>query len=110
MNIRDIRKELARGFDDNLHIRQWHNYVDYAIIFLILLSTAEIFISTFPISLTAEKWMKGIDWFTQIFFTIEVSLRIWTANQGVIGVDEELLSPAVPLMTARTVKPFQLEN
>ena len=91
MNIRDIRKELARGFDDNLHTRQWHNYVDYAIIFLILLSTAEIFISTFPISPTAEKWMKGIDWFTQIFFTIEVSLRIWTANQGVIGVDEVLI-------------------
>ena len=81
MTTREIKKGLARVFDDNLHTKQWHNYVDYAIIGLILLSTAEIFISTFPISATAEKWMKGIDWFTQIFFTIEVSLRIWTADE-----------------------------
>ena len=81
MTTQEFKKGLARVFDDNLHTKQWHNYVDYAIIGLILLSTAEIFISTFPISVTAEKWMKGIDWFTQIFFTIEVSLRIWTADE-----------------------------
>ena len=81
MTMQDFKKELARVFDDNLHTRQWHNYVDYAIIGLILLSTAEIFISTFHISTQAERWMKGIDWFTQIFFTIEVSLRIWTADE-----------------------------
>ena len=81
MRTQEFKKELARVFDDNLHTKQWHNYVDYAIIGLILLSTAEIFISTFPISATAEKWMKFIDWFTQIFFTIEVSLRIWTADE-----------------------------
>lgn len=81
MTTQEFKKGLARVFDDNLHTKQWHNYVDYAIIGLILLSTAEIFISTFPISATAEKWMKGIDWFTQIFFTIEVSLRIWTADE-----------------------------
>lgn len=81
MRTQEFKKGLARVFDDNLHTKQWHNYVDYAIIGLILLSTAEIFISTFPISATAEKWMKGIDWFTQIFFTIEVSLRIWTADE-----------------------------
>ena len=81
MTTQEFKKELARVFDDNLHTKQWHNYVDYAIIGLILLSTAEIFISTFPISAAAEKWMKGIDWFTQIFFTIEVSLRIWTADE-----------------------------
>ena len=81
MRTQDFKKELARVFDDNLHTKQWHNYVDYAIIGLILLSTAEIFISTFPISATAEKWMKFIDLFTQIFFTIEVSLRIWTADE-----------------------------
>ena len=81
MSKQEFKKELARVFDDNLHTRQWHNYVDYAIIGLILLSTAEIFISTFPLSARAEKWMKGIDWFTQIFFTIEVSLRIWTADE-----------------------------
>lgn len=81
MTTQTFKKELARVFDDNLHTKQWHNYVDYAIIGLILLSTAEIFISSFHISATTEKWMKGIDWFTQIFFTIEVSLRIWTADE-----------------------------
>ena len=81
MTTQEFKKGLARVFDDNLHTKQWHNYVDYAIIGLILLSTAEIFISTFPISASAEKWMKFIDWFTQIFFTIEVSLRIWTADE-----------------------------
>ena len=81
MGAESFKKGLARVFDENLHTRQWHNYVDYAIIGLILLSTAEIFISTFHISETAEKWMKVIDWFTQIFFTIEVSLRIWTADE-----------------------------
>lgn len=81
MSVREFKKGLARVFDDNLHTKQWHNYVDYAIVGLILLSTAEIFISTFPISTTTEKWMKGIDWVTQIFFTIEVSLRIWAADE-----------------------------
>ena len=81
MTVREFKKGLARVFDDDLHTKQWHNYVDYAIIGLILLSTAERFISTFPISARAEKWMKGIDWFTQFFFTIEVSLRIWTADE-----------------------------
>ena len=81
MSAKEFKKELARVFDDNLHTRQWHNYVDYAIIGLIILSTAEIFISTFHISEAAEKWLKVIDWFTQIFFTIEVTLRIWTADE-----------------------------
>jgi hypothetical protein len=63
MRTQEFKKELARVFDDNLHTKQWHNYVDYAIIGLILLSTAEIFISTFHISATTEKWMKGIRWF-----------------------------------------------
>lgn len=81
MSTQEFKKGLARVFDDNLHTKQWHNYVDYAIIGLILLSTAEIFISTFHISPATEKWMRFIDWFTQIFFTIEVSLRIWTADE-----------------------------
>lgn len=81
MSTQEFKKGLARVFDDNLHTKQWHNYVDYAIIGLILLSTAEIFISTFHISPTTEKWMRFIDWFTQIFFTIEVTLRIWTADE-----------------------------
>ena len=81
MSAQEFKKELARVFDENLHTRQWHNYVDYAIIGLIVLSTLEIFISTFDISPALEKGLRGIDFFTQVFFTIEVSLRIWAADQ-----------------------------
>ena len=29
--ILKFKQELNRVFDDNLHTKQWHNYVDYAI-------------------------------------------------------------------------------
>jgi hypothetical protein len=45
--IQSFKQELARVFDDNLHTKQWHNYVDYAIIGLIILSTVEVFLSTY---------------------------------------------------------------
>lgn len=79
--IQQFKKELNRVFDDNLHTKQWHNYVDYAIIGLIIISTLEVFASTFP---GAEQQFGGllkfIDLFTTIVFTIEVTLRIWNAD------------------------------
>ena len=72
---------LARVFDDNLRTRQWQNVLDYVIIGLIVLSTVEVFLSTYDN--VVEKYgriLKFIDWFTTIFFTIEVSLRIWAAD------------------------------
>lgn len=72
---------LARVFDDNLRTHQWQNVLDYVIIGLIILSTVEVFLSTYEN--VVEKYgrvLKFIDWFTTIFFTIEVSLRIWTAD------------------------------
>ena len=72
---------LARVFDDNLRTRQWQNIVDYVIIGLIVVSTVEVFLSTYEN--IVEKYghiLKFIDWFTTIFFTIEVTLRIWTAD------------------------------
>ena len=80
--IQTFKQELARVFDDNLHTKQWHNYVDYAIIGLIILSTVEVFLSTYDG--IVEKygiWLKMVDYFTTAFFTIEVSLRIWCADQ-----------------------------
>ena len=79
--IQSFKQELARVFDDNLHTKQWHNYVDYAIIGLIILSTVEVFLSTYDG--IVEKygiWLKVVDYFTTAFFTIEVSLRIWCAD------------------------------
>ena len=76
-----FRQELNRVFDDNLHTKQWHNYVDYAIIGLIVISTLEVFLSTYDgIVERYGKWLHFVDYFTTIFFTIEVSLRIWCAD------------------------------
>ena len=76
-----FKMSLARVFDDNLRTHQWQNVLDYVIIGLIILSTVEVFLSTYEN--VVEKYgrvLKFIDWFTTIFFTIEVSLRIWTAD------------------------------
>ena len=79
--IQTFKQELSRVFDDNLHTKQWHNYVDYAIIGLIILSTVEVFLSTYDgIVEKYGLWLKVVDYFTTAFFTIEVSLRIWCAD------------------------------
>ena len=79
--IEKFRQELNRVFDDNLHTKQRHNYVDYAIIGLIVISTVEVFLSTYDgIVEKYSKWLHFVDYFTTIFFTIEVTLRIWCAD------------------------------
>lgn len=79
--IQIFKQELTRVFDDNLRTKQWHNYVDYAIIGLIILSTVEVFLSTYDgIVEKYGLWLKVVDYFTTAFFTIEVSLRIWCAD------------------------------
>ena len=77
----EIKKQLSMVFDDNLKTKQWHNYVDYTIIGLIVISTLSIFISTFNVSPICEKILGFIDFITVILFTIEVSLRIWCADE-----------------------------
>ena len=79
--ITQFKAELNRVFDDNLRTKQWQNYVDYAIIGLIVISTIEVFLSTYDgIVEQYGKWLHFIDYFTTIFFTIEVTLRIWCAD------------------------------
>lgn len=76
-----IRGQLNRVFDDRLETRQWENKVDWAIIGLIIISTVEVFLSTFDsISLRYGGWLRAIDIFTTAVFTVEVSLRIWCAD------------------------------
>lgn len=77
-----FKHNLGRVFDDNLHTKQWQNMVDYAIIGLILLSTLEVFLSTYDNIVTwFGTWLRVIDYFTTIVFTIEVTLRIWAADE-----------------------------
>ncbi len=79
--IARFKAELNRVFDDNLHTKQWHNYVDYAIIGLIVISTIEVFLSTYDnIALRYGRWLHVVDYATTILFTIEVTLRIWCAD------------------------------
>ena len=48
--VQNFKQELARVFDDNLRTtKQWHNYVDYVIIGFIVLSTVEVFLSTYDV-------------------------------------------------------------
>ena len=83
--VEKIKKQLARIFDNDLRTKQWENYPDYAIIGLIVLSTLSVFISTFNVSPQCEKVLSVIDIVTVIAFTIEVTLRIWSAD----AIDEK---------------------
>lgn len=78
--MKRFKESLARVFDDNLSTLQWKNWVDYFLITLILLSTAQVFISTFNLPPHWETIMHWIDITTLIIFTVEVSLRIWVAD------------------------------
>lgn len=81
MNIEKLRESLAKVFDDNLKTVKWKNYVDYTIIGFILLSTLEIFLLTYdPIATKYKCVLDAINILTTIFFTIEVSARIWCAD------------------------------
>lgn len=72
---------MSRVFDDNLHTKQWHNYIDYVIIALIIISTVEVFLSTYPgIVERYGLWLHIIDYTTIGLFTIEIMLRIWCAD------------------------------
>ena len=83
MKTEDFKEKLALVFDDDLRTRplKWNNYVDIAIILVIVLSTVSVFLTTFPLSPAWEKALRVFDLFVQIFFTIEVSLRIWAADR-----------------------------
>ncbi len=76
-----FRKQLARVFDNDLRTKQWENIPDYIIIGLIVLSSLSIFISTFDVSPACQRILHIIDLVTVVLFTVEVSLRIWVADE-----------------------------
>ena len=79
--MQKFKRQLALVFDDNLRTKQWQNIADWVIIGLIIVSTVEVFLSTFdPIAARYGTWLNVVDLFTTVFFTIEVSLRIWCAD------------------------------
>lgn len=90
-SIYSFRHKLGLVFDDDLGTRQWYNIVDWIIVFMILLSSLEIFLATFPIGLRIQRILNFINEFTLWFFIVEVSLRIWAAPEqdskykGIVG-------------------------
>ena len=80
-NANTLKQKLNRIFDDNLRTRQWENIADWIIIGLIIVSTVEVFLSTFDgINQRYSAWLNVVDLFTTVFFTVEVTLRIWCAD------------------------------
>ena len=76
-----FKHQLVYVFDDNLHTKIWHNIADWTIIALILISSLEVFLSTFEgVSSKYGSILHFIDIFTTIVFTVEVTLRIWVAD------------------------------
>ena len=78
--IQKIKESLNRVFDGDLCPKQWETYAEYGIIVLIVLSTVAVFASTFNVSPQCERVLNFVDKFTVVFFTIEVTLRIWCAD------------------------------
>ena len=78
----NLKERLALVFDDDFRSQplRTKNYLDFLIIGVIVLSTVSVFLGTFPLSDGFRQGLRAFDWFVQIFFTIEVSLRIWAAD------------------------------
>lgn len=79
--LRRFRHKLGLVFDDNLGTRQWYNIADWVIVFMILLSSVEIFFATLPVGARVMKVLDVINEVTLWFFIVEVSLRIWAAPE-----------------------------
>jgi len=78
-----FKQLLAEVFDEDFSTNspRWTNYLDLVIIVMIVLSTVSVFLATFQLSPGFARGLKVFDWFVQIFFTVEVSLRIWAADE-----------------------------
>ena len=78
--FQQFRKALAAALDDDKKTKV-DKAVDAVIISLIVISTIEIFLSTFEgINEKIGGILNFIDIFTTVVFTIEVTLRIWLAG------------------------------
>ena len=79
--FQQFKKLLASALDDEKNNRL-DRIVDWTVISLIVISTLEIFLSTFPaINQRISGILNFVDIFTTVIFTIEVTLRIWLAGE-----------------------------
>ena len=78
-----LKQKLKLVFDDDLRTKSpgWKNWVDYAIIGLIIVSTLGVFLSTFDVLKQYSHVLDIIEVVCVVCFTIEIALRIWTADE-----------------------------
>lgn len=77
-----FKEELNRVFDDSKHTKKWHKIADWVIIGFIIISTIEVYLTTFNgFAQDHHTLLSVVEWITQIFFTVEVTLRIWCADR-----------------------------
>ena len=78
--FQQFKKAIAAALDDDKNAKV-DKAVDAVIISLIVISTIEIFLSTFTgVNEKIGDLLNFIDVFTTVVFTIEVTLRIWLAG------------------------------
>ena len=79
---RTLKEKLKLVFDDDLRTTspEWKNWADYVIIGLIVVSTIGVFLSTFDVLKKYSHVLDIIEVVTVAFFTIEIALRIWSAD------------------------------
>lgn len=78
--FQQIKKAIAAALDDDKNSKA-DRIVDGVVIALIIISTLEIFLSTFStLNSKISHILNFIDLFTTIVFTVEVTLRIWLAG------------------------------
>ncbi len=78
--LQKIKRGIADLFADRAG--KWSKVDDYLIVGMIIVSTIEITLSTFSnFSVGFQNFLGVINSITIAFFTIEVSLRIWTAGE-----------------------------
>lgn len=100
MSLKTIKQELASAFSDDHMTKPWHHWLDHTIMLCLLVNAAVIFLSTYDsFSSQVETILYVIDVFTTAMFLIEVSLRIWVADEfnseykGVMGRVRYCLTP-----------------
>ena len=78
--FQQFKKAIAAALDDDKNTKV-DKAVDAVIISLIVISTIEIFLSTFTgVNEKIGGLLNFIDVFTTVVFTVEVTLRIWLAG------------------------------
>lgn len=78
--IEKFKEHLVKIFEADKNAKSWHKVIASLIIIMIFISSIEIFLSTFNIDPELRKILFYVDIGTLVFFTIEVSCRIWVAS------------------------------